>query len=109
MHSIVLACDTSAYEIGAVLSHNFVNGSEKPIGFTECMSFKNINRYVCREEIPHSQVEKRSSMYFQSVTILYLLFGHKFTLVTENKAVMSLFVSSRKVLLQASVRIQYWS
>ena len=70
VHSIVLACDTSAYEIGAVLSHNFVNGSEKPIGF---MSFKNINRYICREEIPHSQVEKRSSMYFQSVTILYLL------------------------------------
>ena len=51
---IVLACDASAHEIGAVLSHKFINGSEKPIGF---VSFKNINRYVCREEIPHLQVE----------------------------------------------------
>ena len=46
VHPILLACDVSAYEIGAVLSHNFVNGSEKPIGF---MSFKNINRYICRD------------------------------------------------------------
>ena len=28
MHPILLACDASAYEIGAVLSHKFVNASE---------------------------------------------------------------------------------
>ena len=35
------------------------------------------------------------------------LFGHKFTLMTDNKAIMSLF--DRNVSPQASGRIQHWS
>ena len=37
------------------------------------------------------------------------LFGHKFTLVTDNKAIISLFDPSRNISPKASGRIQRWS
>ena len=43
------------------------------------------------------------------VFIPIYLFGHKFTLVTDNKALMSLFDPSRNVSPQASGRIQHCS
>lgn len=92
----MLACDASAHGIDAVLSHQFTDGSEKPIGLN--------SKTLTDAEKRYSQVEKEGLACVFGVTHFYsYLFGHKFTLVT------SLFDPSRNVSPQASGRIQRWS
>ena len=98
---IILACDASSHGIG-VLSHRYSDGSEKPIGF--------VSRTLTETEKRYSQVEKEGLACVFGVTRFHTyIFGHKFTLVTDNKAIMSLFDPGRNVSPQASGRIQRWS
>ena len=48
--SLRLACDTSAYGVGAVISHLMAGGSEKLIAFTSCT--------LTQAEHNYSQLEK---------------------------------------------------
>ena len=101
-HLIALACDASVHGIGAVFSHKLADGSEKPISL--------VSRTLTDTEKKFPQVEKEGLACIFGVSRYHTyLFGHKFTLVTDNKALMSLFDPFRNVSPQASGIIQRWS
>ena len=97
-----LACDASAYGVGAVISHIMPNESEKPIAFA--------SRTLTKAECNYSQLEKEAlSIIFGVQKFHQYLYGRKFTLVTEHKPLITILNPRKGIPSLAAAGLQRWT
>ena len=99
---LILACDASLYEIGAVLSQRMDNGTNKPVTYSSCTLVPAKKKY--------SQIEKEGlAIIFGVKRFHQYLFGRQFTILSDHKSLKHLFGESWTTPTLALAHIQRWS
>ena len=99
---LVLACDTSPYGVGAVLSHIVDGNKEKPIAYA--------SRSLSTAECNYSQLDKEALAIVFGVTRFHqFVYGRQFTLYSDHKPLIHIFGETKSVPAMASARIQCWA
>ena len=97
-----LAGDVSAYGVGAVISHVFPDGSERPVAYA--------SRTLSTSERNYSQLEKEAlSLIFGLRRFHKFLYGRKFTLVTDHQPLTTIFSDKKGIPPLAAARLQRWA
>ena len=99
---LVLACDASQVGIGCVLSHILPNGEEKPVAYA--------SKTLSSSQRAYAQIEREALAIIYGIEKFHqFLFGRKFTLLTDHKALSIIFNSSRAIPQMAAARLQRWA
>ena len=99
---LILATDASDYGVGAVLSHQLPEGSEKPIGYAS----RSLNSAECN----YSTIEKETlAIIFGVKKFHQFLYGHAFTINTDHKPLEGLLSATKGVPPLAAPRVQRWA
>ncbi len=96
---LTLACNASAYFIGAVLANRMPDSFERPIGYA--------SRTLNKAERNYSELEKEGlSLVFGIKKFYAYLFGRPLELVTDDKPLLGLLGETCSTSPQASARVR---
>ena len=99
---IRLAADASAYGIGAVMSHVFPDGTERPVAFA--------SRTLTATERNYAQIQKEAlSLVYAVQKFHQYLYGRPFVLVTDHKPLTTILGHKRGIPSLAAARLQRWA
>lgn len=97
-----LDTDASSVGIGAVLSHIYPDGQEKPISFA--------SRTLTKAEQKWSQIDREACAIIYGVKKFYqYLYGNKFELITDHKPLTAIFHPNKQLPAFMSARLQRWA
>ena len=97
-----LAGDASNYGIGAVISHIYPGGSERPVAY----AFRTLSKSECN----YAQLEKEAlSLVFGVKKFHKFLYGREFTLYTNHKPLTAILGQKREIPPLAAARLQRWA
>ena len=99
---ISMTADASAYGLGAIISHTFPDGSERPIAFA--------SRTLSPSERNYAQIEKEAlALIFGVKKFHQYLYGRKFTLITDHKPLTTIFSPNKGIPTLAAAKLQRWA
>nr|XP_046472602.1 uncharacterized protein K02A2.6-like [Neodiprion pinetum] len=99
---LILATDASPVGVGAVISRSFEDGTERPIQFA--------SQKLNKVQQKYSQIDREAYAIVFGVKKFYqYLYGHKFTLICDNRPLVQIFSPDKPLPAYSAMRMQHYA